>query len=161
FGEYFAGKGYQGGGTNQLIFNFKCKPSVAETNAGRRYWKDQAIATIAAGLRKAVTQQNAERWTWVPVPPSNAIRHADYHDRLIQTLNIAFNGYNADIRLLVRQSQSTEADHVSGSRLSPDELYLMIELDHAVLNARPLREGVVVFDDVLTTGKHFKCCERR
>ena len=26
-GEYFAGKGYEGGGTNQLIFNLKCKPT--------------------------------------------------------------------------------------------------------------------------------------
>jgi hypothetical protein len=31
----------------------------------------------------------------------------------------------------------------------------------AQLNALPLKQALVVFDDVLTTGKHFKCCERR
>ena len=50
FGEYFAGKGYQGGGTNQLILNFKCKPSAAAANPARGNHKERAIASIAAGF---------------------------------------------------------------------------------------------------------------
>jgi hypothetical protein len=161
FGEYFAYKGYQGGGTNQLIFNFKCKPSVAAINPGRRSYKEQAIESVAAGIRRAMTQANAERMTWVPVPPSKVAGHADYDDRLVRTLAKAFSGYDADVRSLLRQSLSTEADHNSGSRLTPDALYALIELDNSVLNALPLRQTIVLFDDVLTTGKHFKCCERR
>jgi hypothetical protein len=161
FGEYFAGKGYQGGGTNQLIFNFKCKPSTAATNAGRRYHKDHAITVIAAGLRKAITQQNAERMTWVPIPPSKAIGHADHDDRLTRTLNVAFRGYDLDLRMMLRQTESTEADHATSERLTPDALYAITELDQVALSARPVRQAIVLFDDVLTTGKHFKCCERR
>ncbi|SRR5258706_1364355 len=161
FGEYFAGKGYQGGGTNQLIFNYKCKPSVAVTNPGRHGHKERAVASIAAGLRKALAQQNAERITWVPIPPSKAVGHPDYDDRLVRALSAAFSGYNMDIRPLLRQTTSTEADHTSSDRLTPDMLHALLEVDVAALNSEPLRQGLVLFDDVLTTGKHFKCCERR
>ena len=33
-------------------------------------------------------------------------------------------------------------------------------MNHRLLDARPLRQGIMLFDDVLTTGKHFKSCER-
>jgi hypothetical protein len=161
FGEYFAYKGYQGGGTNQLIFNFKCKPSIAATNPGRRRYKEQAIESVAAGLRTAMTQADAESMTWVPVPPSKVAGHSDYDDRLMRTLAKAFSDYDVDVRSLLRQSMSTEADHNSGSRLTPDASHALMELDVAQLNALPVRQAIVRFDDVLTTGKHFKCCERR
>lgn len=162
FGEYYSGKGYQGGGTNQLILNFKCKPSVAAaTPNGRGYYKEQAVNKIASGLRRAITQQNAEQVTWVPIPPSKAVDHAEYDDRLLKSLNRAFAGYNADIRLLLRQVASTEADHAAFDRIAPDELHAIIQLDEAAINSRPVRQTVILFDDVLTTGKHFKCCERR
>lgn len=160
FGEYFAYKGYQGGGTNQLIFNFKIKPSVAAANPARGAWKERAIAEIAAGLRRVVTRENAEQLTWVPVPPSKAVGDVEYDNRLIRTLTTAFAGYNADVRLLLRQNASAEGDH-AGNRLSPDELTQLLEVDHAALTAEPLRQGIILFDDVLTTGKHFKCCEGR
>lgn len=161
FGEYFARTGYQGGDTNQLIINFKCKPSIAATNPGRRHWKDRAVQDIAAGVRRVIGQRNAERLTWVPIPPSKVAGHPDYDDRLMRTLAVAFNGYDVDVRMLLRQSESTRADHESGDRLTPEALYEVLEFDHAVMDERPLREGIVLFDDLLTTGKHFKCCERR
>lgn len=161
FGEYYAGKGYQGGGTNQLIFNFKCAPSVARANAARNNYKQQAIRTVASGLRTAISQTSVEKLTWVPIPPSKAVGHADYDDRLMRSLAGAFSGYNADVRLLLKQTASTEADHRADNRLSPDALYDLLEIDHVALNSAPVRQGIALFDDVLTTGKHFKCCERR
>ncbi len=161
FGEYFATRGYQGGGTNQLIFNYKCEPSAAAANPARRKYKEQAIETVAAGLRRAISQANAERLTWVPVPPSKVVGHADYDDRLARTLAKAFNGYDTDVRCLLRQISSTEADHQSASRMTPDALCALLELDRAMLDACAPRQSIVLFDDLLTTGKHFKCCERR
>jgi hypothetical protein len=161
FGEYFAGKGYRRGGTNQLMFNFKCKPSDAATNLGRKMYKERAVAAIAAGLRRAITRENVERLTFVPIPPSKVVGHADYDDRLMRTLVSAFDGYAADIRLLLRQTGSTESDHTAGGRLSPEALAALLQIDRERLAERPLRQGIVLFDDVLTTGKHFKCCERR
>ncbi|HEC15723.1 MAG TPA: hypothetical protein ENI99_03990 [Sedimenticola sp.] len=161
FGEYFAGKGYQGGDTNQLIINFKCKPSDARRNPRRLYYKNKAINEIAAGLRGVFPQESAERYTWVPIPPSKVIGHEEYDGRLLQTMHSAFRNYNADIRPILRQTQSTEADHSVGNRLTPDDLYAILEIDQEVYNSAPLRQGIILFDDVITTGKHFKCCERR
>jgi len=161
FGEYFAHRGYQGGGTNQLIFNYKCEPTVAAAHLGRRKHKEEAIKAVAAGLRRAMTRSNAERLTWVPVPPSKVPGHADYDDRLMRTLVQAFSGYDVDLRCLLRQSSSTEADHQSGSRITADALHTLLELDAALLASCALRQSIVLFDDLLTTGKHFKCCERR
>jgi hypothetical protein len=161
FGEYFAYRGYQGGGTNQLILNFKCRPTLAAAHPGRRNYKEQAIEAVAAGLRGAIPKADAERMTWVPVPPSKVVGHPDHDDRLTRTLARAFSGYDADVRCLLRQTSNCEADHTSGSRMTSDALHALIEWDRAALDARPLRQTVVLFDDVLTTGKHFKCGERR
>lgn len=68
---------------------------------------------------------------------------------------------NRDIRVLLRQTVSTDADHTSGDRLTPETLYELLEVDHTALAVQSLRRAIVLFDDVLTTGKHFKCCERR
>jgi hypothetical protein len=161
FGEYFTAKGHQGV-TNQLIFNFKCKPSDAAENPARHRYKEQAIHCVAAGLRRAIPRAHAERLTWVPMPSSKTVGHADFDDRLIRTLTEAFSGYDADIRPLLRQSTSTGADHHSaGDRLSPEALLALIELNQSLLTALPLRDSIALFDDVLTTGKHFKACERR
>jgi len=160
FGEYFAKKGYQAT-TNQLIFNFKCKPSMAALNAPRRAHKERAIQTIASGLRKVIARESAEQITWIPIPPSKADGHADYDDRLLRTLNAAFVGYSVDIRAVLRQVESTGADHSSDYRITPDALYAVMQVDHQVLNSKPVRRDVFLFDDVLTTGKHFKCCKRR
>ena len=158
FAGYFAGKGYQGGGTNQLIFNFKC-PLAA--SGGRLAWKQRAIDAVATGLRSIVPRQAAENATWVPIPPSKQVGDPVYDDRLLRTLTAAFKGYDVDVRTLLRQVASTNPDHASGERLTPDTLYELLQVDHTALAARPFRSMVILFDDVLTTGKHFRCCERR
>jgi predicted amidophosphoribosyltransferase len=159
--EYFARQGYQGGDSNQLIFNLKIKPTVAAANAARRHYKERAIQQCAADLRASVPRDAAEQVTWVPIPPSKVPGHADYDDRLLRVLLTAFAGYDVDIRGLLRQTASTEADHTTENRLGEDTLRGVLELDRDLLAVRPPRRRVVLFDDVLTTGKHFKCCEFR
>lgn len=156
FGEYFAGKSYKGGPTNQLVFNLKCKPTIAAANTGRAHYKDQAIQTVGMGMRRVISRPNAERYTWVPIPPSKAIGDPDYDDRMLRALRFAFEGYNADIRPLVRQSASTTADHEQEQRLTRDALRALLAVDMANLQAAPLRDGIILVDDVLNSGKHFK-----
>jgi hypothetical protein len=161
FGEYFAGKGYQGGGTNQLIYNFKTLPSVSRSNPARRSYKESAIATIAAGLRELLGRDQIERMTLVPVPSSKTPDHPEYDDRLNRALTTGCAGFTSDIRLLLRRLSSTESDHRTSARLAPEVLHSLLELDSAAVAAKPLGEAVMLFDDVITTGKSFKCCERR
>ena len=160
FGEYYGQESYKGGPTNQLISNFKIKPSVAKANSSRAYHKAKALRTIAAVVRQVIPQQNAERLTWVPIPTSKTPTHADYDTRLVDTLSLAFRHYDADIRPMLRQSRDTDADHENNLRLSKDELLGIIELNpDGPMDPAP--QGIVLFDDLLTTGKHYKCCEHR
>lgn len=157
FSEYFARQGFQGGWTNQLIINFKAPPTAAK----RQYYKQGAIRTIAAGLRNALQRSEAERVTWIPIPPSKVKGHKDYDDRALRTLRMAFNGYDADIRDLLHQTENVEADHSRDERISPNDLYEILEVDSKLLAGGIRPGGIILFDDVLTTGKHFKCCCRR
>jgi hypothetical protein len=159
--SYLPGAGYQSGGCRRLLRDFKCQPSVARDNVQRRRHKQHAITTLAQWLRAALTREQAEHCTWVPIPPSKRPEDPDYDDRLTRTLSVAFHAYDVDVRVLLYQIQSTVPDHAVRSRLSAAALYDNLRLDTAALAARPIRRRIAMFDDVLTTGKHFKCCERR
>jgi hypothetical protein len=164
FGDFYGGKGWQGGATNQLIANIKRTPleiASSEKAAQLLYYKNRDIGEVAAALRRTFTPDSVVQRTFVPIPPSKALGHPDYCDRLERALTTAFVGYEADIRRLLRQTNSADADHKSGgARISYDDLLAITAVDPAELRI-PLRAEVVLFDDVLTSGKHFKVAKTR
>ncbi len=159
FGEYFAYKGYQGGSTNQLILNFKIKPSELLRNPARRHYKEGAINTIKTALGRTVGSQSLQKYTWTPIPPSKVAGHPDHDDRVLRTLSLAFPDIAMDVRPLLHQVESTEGDH-AGNRIAPADLSAILAVDRDLLRSKPLREGIALFDDVVTTGKHFVCCKQ-
>jgi hypothetical protein len=159
--EFSAGAGPQLGERRRVLRDFKSAPSAATASDRRVASKRRAIGIMADLLRAAVSQRAAQEVTWVPIPPSKVPADAEYDDRLVRTLVLAFSGYDVDIRSLLYQAKSTPADHLGTSRLSAASLLANLCVDVTRLNVRPVRNGIHLFDDVLTTGKHFKCCERR
>jgi hypothetical protein len=159
--RYIAGPGYRGGSVNQLIANLKCAPTIVLDDPVRRTHKQHAIEMAAEVLRRAVSRDWVENATWIPIPPSRAVTHVDYDDRLARVLRVAFTPYDADVRVALYQQHSQPADHLRPARMSLQALYESIRVNLAALAARPLREHLMLFDDVLTTGKHYRCCERR
>ncbi len=159
--NYMPGRSTVANRINQLIANLKCPPSLAILDPRRRRYKQQAIAQVARALRAAVSRSWVEGATWIPIPTSRPPPDADYDDRLQRVLRQAFTGYALDLRALLYQSEPTPADHASVRRSSFAALYGLIRLDRQLLALAPVRDRIVLFDDVLTTGKHYKCCERR
>jgi predicted amidophosphoribosyltransferase len=159
--EYLSGAGYRDGAVNQIIANFKCAPSIVAANRRRRQHKRRAVQSIAALLHDRVPRAWAESVTWVPVPPSRAPWDQDYDNRLAQVLRLAFAAYDIDVRVALYQSETLAADHLRARRISAAELYDRMRINWHCIAARPLRERLILFDDVLTTGKHYRCCERR
>ena len=160
--QYCSGSADSGNGAcHQLIRNFKCEPSRARSDRRRARYKQEAIATLGAWLRQAVPRRVAESCTWVPIPPSQRAGDPDFDDRLARTLQLAFEGYDVDVRSLLSQTSSTPRDHAGRARLSEQALFEILRVDEDQLMLRAVRGRVVLFDDVLTSGKHFKCCERR
>lgn len=163
FGDFHIGRGWSGGPTNQLIKNYKRTPQeIAANPRAFQYYKDLAIGEIAAGLRKQFTLENIRRITFVPIPTSKTVGHPDHCDRLIRTLRQAFAGIDGmDVRPLLRITRDTEADHLSGGdRIDYDELLAITEVDPAQLRPE-VRPNIVIFDDVLTSGKHYKVAKMR
>ena len=135
-GEYTARKGFSHSATNKLIINFK-KPMDRRGRPEWRY-KHQSIETAATAL---------------------------YDDRVAETLRIFSElnrtKLNREVHICeaVVQSCSMEAAHDGSARPNPPELVANYQIDAA--HAKLLRTHAFIFDDVLTTGCHYKAMVRR
>jgi hypothetical protein len=164
-GDFHGRKGWGGGPTNQLIANFKRSRADIEgksTTRRLRRYKERAVDEISNALRREFTREEVESLcTFVPIPTSKRPDDPLYCDRLERTLRRAFTGYRSDIRLLLRQTLSTAADHRRGEdRVRYERLLEITELDPRQL-VPALRPVVILFDDVLTTGKHYKVAKAK
>ena len=158
--EYRAGGGYRARGINRLIADLKCWPSAAASDPSRARQKRAAIAAWAGALRAAFSRRSVEQTTWIPIPPSRVRGRWDHDERLSDILRLAFGHYALDLRNLLYQAVSTPPDHCHLQRIPLGSLQDLIRLDPTMHDVRP-RQRVILFDDLLTTGKHFKCCQRR
>ena len=151
-GEYTARGGFAAGPTNDLILNLK-KPVDRRTNQsgntsfGR--FSDRCL-----DLRRLLGQPTIEIVTFVPVPPSKARADPLYDDRLWQILQQTCDGYDGDVRELVIQQHSMDASHQADDRADIAKLIANYHLERPLVY--PVRRNIVIFDDVITTGHHFK-----
>jgi predicted amidophosphoribosyltransferase len=154
-GEYTARKGYSYSPTNNLIHNLKKSPKLRETAQWPHKLKAVALAGIT--LRKGLNPEWLKTATLIPVPPSKARGHEAYDDRMLQVLRVMGRTVPLDIRELVLQRESTDADHEREYRRTPQEIATNYELDEALVEPAP--EAIGVCDDVLTKGSHFKAMQ--
>jgi len=156
--EYTAGKRYDFSPTNQLISNLKIKPGSLAKSPKRNFYKEQAIDHAAQGLLHFLPRAYVEqRATFVPVPGSKIAGDADYDPRMLHVLQRALEAWSADIRPMLELTHSIPADHETTDRIPYDELLEVSRLSD--VSGKPLRPVVVVVDDVLNSGKHFKVAQ--
>lgn len=152
--EYYAGQGFEGGKTNSLILNLKKSPD----RRGRPEWRYKQLAIDQFAEELAAAVPFPADTTWVPVPPSKAKSDPLYDGRLLDVLHKAYPKYHGAIRELVVQTRSTEQAHTNAAgRPTPEQLCDLYQIDGSV---SALGQWTVIFDDVLTTGCHFKAMER-
>jgi predicted amidophosphoribosyltransferase len=121
----------------------------------RHQHKLEAISHAGEALRTFITREFAETLaTFVSVPCSKAATDPEYDNRLAKVLASALHGWKADVRYMLRLKHSTPADHESAERLTLDELRAITEIEGRSDN--PPRQVIVIVDDVLNSGKHFK-----
>lgn len=151
-GEYTPRGGYQHSHTNDVVSNLKKEMD----RRGRPEWvyKEKSIQQVAQELASALSIEQLQAFTWVPMPPSKARTDPLYDDRLLQVLQALPNADEIDIRELLEQRTSTRAAHLSDNRLKPHELRGNYRLAEHLWEPRP--EIVAVFDDILNTGAHFR-----
>jgi hypothetical protein len=157
-GDYHPHSGYQAGSINNLISNFK-KPVDRRGRPEYRY-KEQAITDVGRYVREGLRPEALPNCTFIPIPPSKAKSDPLYDDRAVRALRSGQPPL--DVRELILMRQSTRAHHeyeAGEKRPTPEGLYELLAIDPSCLKA-PLRQTVVIFDDLLTTGTHFKACQR-
>lgn len=157
-GEYHPRAGFNAGPVNDLISNYK--KSVLRRGRPEYVHKERAIQKVAH-LVKGVINDNAVRTcTVIPVPPSKAKLDPLYDDRLMRSLSVVHP--DLDVRELLIAKQSMRAHHefqAGEKRPTPDDLYAMLSIQEECLQP-PVKQTIILFDDVLTNGTHFKACKR-
>lgn len=152
-GDYVSGEWHHP--MTSFILDFKSKSDhFRYANKGRAI---QQLARVLSGI-------NLEDFTIVPVPPSKAKNDPLYDDRLVRTLKAveSIKGCALDVRELVTQNQSYEASHDSARlrKNRPTSWDLMSRYRMADIPADELKDTIIIFDDVITKGSHFKAIQR-
>jgi predicted amidophosphoribosyltransferase len=160
FGEYLPRQGYGGSQVNQLIFNLK--KAVANKGQTDYRYKAQAITEMARRLSAVFSNPNnsavVASLTFVPIPPSKSRSDPGYDDRLLQVLQQVVPAL--DIQELVVRRISTKAHHDfkdGESRPTIEDLKQSLEL--ATSKDTPPRQRIMLFDDIITNGTHFRACK--
>ncbi|HAV1789919.1 TPA: hypothetical protein JG904_003988 [Enterobacter hormaechei subsp. xiangfangensis] len=156
FGEYTARQRAAFSETNQLIMNLK--KGNERRGMPDYHYKGAAINRVAQMITSTIG--NINDYTFVPIPPSKCRTDAAYDDRMTAILRAA-QGMNPalDFRELVQQNLSMVASHASTvNRPTPDEIMANYSFDASQLHG--IRGNIVIFDDVLTAGSHFKAMKK-
>lgn len=154
--EYTSNRGYTYSATNSIISNIK-KP-VDRRGKPEWFFKERDIERVARELAASLNLPLLRPMTLVPAPPSACKSDPAHDDRLVQILSRVDHQRPLDIRELVLQQETTSADHVALTRRSLEELIENYRIDESA--AAPPPTSIVVFDDVLTTGRHFVAMKR-
>lgn len=152
--EYTAHEGYGYSDANQFIFNYK-KPLKYKGTYAWSY-KENTIRQAAKLFRD--NWPNAlplTSCTFVPIPPSKIKTNPEYDDRILRTLNL-INPQECEVKELLTFINDMEPAHKAAKRPTVQELMQNISLDG---NEVEVRENIILFDDVVTTGCHFKACK--
>ena len=147
--EYVKGGSFQDYPTNQLIKNLQIPSSECNNNYRWRY-KTQAIAYAAKALGDVVPSNYLSAWTWIVMPPSAIRSDPAYDSRLTDLLN-RVRPRISDVRELVSQRKNTSSKKKG---ITPE-----VRADNFLIDeeeATPEPQSVIVFDDVIAGGSHFK-----
>ena len=155
-GAYTAGKGFAYSATNGLILDFKM--AVPPGGERQRRYKEDAMAAAATALRRALQASVPDGAVFVPVPPSQAKGDEGYDDRLVRLLRAVRPERPLDVRELIVQTRSVAPTHLRSARLRASDIEAMYRIDEAL--AAPEAGLVVVVDDLLTSGAHFRAAQR-
>lgn len=154
FGEYTSHAGFSHGETNQLVSNLQ--KSVSRADMPDYRYKGQAIARIAAAIRSASGKAARGEVAIVPAPPSKPRGHPEYDDRMERVARSVSQA--ADVRCLLETATPRQQAKRADQRPTIEELVASMRVANELLDPTPA--GVILLDDVITSGTTFKAAQR-
>lgn len=157
-GEYEPRGGFNAGKINSLILNYK--KTLDKRGLPEYHYKEEAIKKVSRFLESVFDEESIKGCTVVPIPPSKAKTDPLYDDRLVRSLRAV--DPNLDVREILIAKKTTRPHHefqAGEKRPTPEGLYEVLSIDESCLKT-PVKPVIILFDDLLTNGTHFKACKR-
>lgn len=146
--EYVVKGGYVQYDVNDFIQNFEIP--IDWPDPWRLRHKTRAIAFAAKALQSLIPADLKQASTFVPIPPSKIKGDPAHDDRLTRVLRTIAPPLS-DVRELVLQNENTVSKE---KQISPSERATNYRINEECASPDPTY--IVLVDDVLTTGSHFK-----
>ena len=141
---------------NDLILNFK-KRMDRQNRPAEWKWKLWAIRKISELFIQNLPPVTEPNTVFVPIPPSRVKTDPLYDDRVIQVLrNFCNSQPNAEFRDIITVNANMTPTHEA--KMSPDEIIPFLTIDKVLCAVQ--KEKIILVDDVITEGAHFKACQR-
>jgi hypothetical protein len=142
---------------NALIMDFKIEMNAKGTPEWNK--KIAAIEKIAAMFDQSLPMLTQPNTIFVPMPPSKRKDNPLYDDRMTKLLKLFCNDReHSDLREIISIINSSAASHKGGKKLPPEEIIKNLELDLNMCDDK--KKNIILFDDVITSGAHFKACQQ-
>lgn len=166
FYEYTAGMNFAYSDGNGIVSNLKKDVIKFGHNPQIMRHKTRAIQKCSELISSSLNPAWLASATLVPVPPSKLPGEPEYDDRMLQVVRgvrIRTAGQQplAQAAELVTQTMSLRKSHESepGARPSIKELLDAYQVNSSAVWEPPQR--IVVVDDMLTTGRHFRAMKQK
>lgn len=149
--EYISGAGYKASECNQLISNFK-KPVEKKCNHYEWQHKLKAIRQFSQELARLFK----DGAVLAAIPSSKCKSDPDYDPRLDDSLSL-LSRINTTLKIVepFHTVGTVQAVHLGGER-NVEAFYRNLRWDGIGMST----DHLVLIDDVITTGAHFKACQR-
>lgn len=158
-GEYTAHRDSSFSSMNQLIEQLKIKPASA--GASDLQCKESAIQMVAEAFRRGIVADpefsDIGLSTGVPIPPAAIPGDPLYDDRMFEVVSRLGPGLGLDVRKLVKQYKTVHPTRGSEVRPSIPQLMDNYYVDEHLATPPPTK--VLIFDDVLVGGNHYKAMQ--
>lgn len=140
-----------------IIMNFK--KSLDRKMLPDYPYKIKTTNSLAELLRQNIPEFQQSDTILVPIPPSKSKDHPLYDSRVYDLLEIFCNGReNSDLRDLISTKGQLSPSHSATIRPTPGDIYGNLILDKKMCLEK--KHKIILFDDVITTGAHFKACKK-
>ena len=143
--------------TNSILANFKKRPSHCRGNTQMAMYKERGIETVTRDVAGFFESNPGMSFLLIPAITSKACDDPEFDNRLIRVCsNVAKALPNVCCADLLYVGSSILSAHSGGAR---DVSYIASQI--GVRGGFDMRgfDRVFIFDDVLTTGAHFKACQ--